>query len=70
MLGDVPAAGRQLAVAGQRLQHAHVVVAEIARVVLLRGERDAILGQRLLEGLQVQGLAVRDDAVEIEHDRL
>ncbi len=69
-LGDGPAARRQFAVACQRLQQADVVVAEIARVVLLGGERDAILGQRFLEGLQVKGLAVRDDAVEVEHDRL
>ena len=61
---------RQAAIARQRLEHADVVVAEVAREVFVARQRDAFLGQRLLKRLQVQRLAVGDDAVEVEDDGL
>ncbi len=58
------------AVPGDRAERADVVEAEIARVVLCRRQLDAVVGERLLERLQVQRLTVGDDAVEVEDDRL
>jgi len=46
-----------------------VVEAEVARVVGVGGERDALRRQRALEGRQVQRLVVGDDAVEVEDER-
>jgi hypothetical protein len=69
-LGDRPRAGRQRPVARQRLEHSDVVVAEITRVILFRGQRDAVLGERFLERSQMKRLAVGNDTVEVEHDGL
>jgi len=46
-----------------------VIEAEVARVVGVGGERDAVRRQRALEGRQVQRLVVGDDAVEVEDER-
>jgi len=46
-----------------------VVEAEIARVVGLARERDALGRERLLERGQVQRLVVDDHAVEVEDER-
>ncbi len=61
---------RHAAVFAEGLEHADVVVAEIARRVLLRRQLEPVLGERLLEGAEVQRLAVGDHAVEVEDDRL
>ena len=70
-VGDAAVAHRHAAIPRQRLEHADIVVAEVARVVVRRAVSvDAFLGERLLERPQVQRLAVGDDAVEVEDDRL
>ena len=68
--GNLPLVHAQAAVARERLEHADVVEAEIARVVLAFGEGDVLLGEDLLIGAAVERFAVRDDAVEVEDDRL
>ena len=54
---------------GQRREHPVVVVAEIARVVLLARQRQAERLEHLLIRAQVQRLGVGEDAVEVEDDR-
>ena len=61
---------RQATIARQRLEHPDIVVAEVAREVLVALEHDPFLGERLLIRLQVQRLAVGNHAIEIENDRL
>ena len=63
-------APRQLAVASQRGKHARIVVAEVAREVLVALEDKTFLRERLLKGLQVQRLAIGNHAVEIKDDGL
>ncbi len=50
-----------------RSKHADIVEAEVVRVVVGVGQRDACVGQHVLKRLQVERLAVGDDAVEVEH---
>ena len=61
---------RHAVVFGEGLEHAHVVVAEISRVVLLRRQLESVFRERLLKGAEVQRLAVGYHPVEIEDDRL
>ena len=50
-------------------KRADIVVSEIARVVVGLGQRDAFCGEHVAEGAEMQRLAVRDHAVEVEDDR-
>ncbi len=60
----------QALVPRQRLEHAHVVEAKIAAVVLVGREAEAVLvGEHLIDA-QVQRLGVREHAVEIEDHRV
>ena len=59
----------QSAVGRHRFEHSDVVVSKIPVVVFLLRERDAGLPEHVAEGQIMQRLAVRDDAVEVEHNR-
>src|SRR5205823_937453 len=52
----------------QRAKHPHIVESEIARVVLVLAEIDAVLGEHVAKGAEVKRLAVGDHAVKIEDD--
>src|SRR6185295_11348316 len=66
----VPIRPCEAAVPRERRERADVVVAEITGEVVLAREHDPFFGQCLLKGFEVQRLAVGDDPVEIEDDRL
>src|SRR5439155_12155419 len=50
------------------LKHADVVVPQVPRVVIRLAQFDVFFGEDVLKGAQVQRLAVRQDAVEVEDD--
>src|SRR5262249_42208889 len=50
------------------LEHADIVVAEIARVIALLGEIDTNGGEHVTERAEVQRFAVGNHAVEVEDD--
>ena len=61
---------RKTTISRQRLEQAHIVEAQIPGEVLAAGQLDALFAERLLKRLEVQRLAVGDDAVEVEDDGL
>ena len=50
-------------------QGAPIVVGQVEAVVLVLVDGHALLGQGVAQGREVQGLAVRDDPVEVEDGR-
>ena len=52
-----------------RCERTGIVESEKLRVVVVLGQRDAFARKHALEGAEMQRLAVREDAVEVEDDR-
>ena len=63
-----PCGHRDAAVGADRLERAGIVEPEIPRVVVALGQCQPLFGKDLTEALEVQRLAVGDDAVEVEDD--
>ena len=63
---SIPSRERDTAIVRQGLEQPHVVVAEVACVVIGLVQIDAVGAEHGLISAQVQRLAVGDDAVEIE----
>ena len=61
---------RHALVAPNRLEHADVVITEVAVEIILVRHRDAFRREDVLIRAQVQPFAVGDHAVEVEHDRM
>jgi hypothetical protein len=59
---------RLAAVAEGLLDAAAVVVAEVDLVIVFLGDMNAFFSKNLLEELEVEGLVVDQDAVEVEDD--
>ncbi len=68
-LGHPPVAPRTPGVGRHGLEDACIVEAEILRVVIPLREGDTGLREHVAEALVMEGLAVGDDAVEVEHNR-
>ena len=69
-LGDVMLAHLDAAIARQRLEHPDVVIPEVPVEVVGRRQLDPVVRQRLLKCVEMKGLAIGDDTVEVEDDRL